>query len=399
MSDGTAASSAAPVTASTRKRRLTIASYAVVTSLYWTALYLYVPTLPTHIESKTGSLATVGLVLSMYGLWQAFIRLPFGIVADWLGWRKPLIVLGLVLTGLGAWVMGGAEGANGLMLGRAITGLAAGTWVLLVATFSSLYPAKEAVRATTTLQFIASLSRVVATSVTGSLNILGGYSLAFKLAAAAAASAILIAIPIPEKRRPIKRPSVGGIGRLVSRRDVLVPALLSALMQYASWATVLGFVPILASQLGATDVTLSLLTGMGMLVITVGNLVATTIVGRIGARRLASISFMGLGVGIAIAALAPSLPVVFVAQFVIALVIGTCLPVLMGMSIRHVDDAERTTAMGLHQAVYATGMFSGPWLSGLLSNAFGIRAAFGITALMCGVLGPLGVRRFLRDGE
>jgi hypothetical protein len=37
--------------------------------------------------------------------------------------------------------------------------------------------------------------------------------------------------------------------------------------------------------------------------------------------------------------------------------------------------------MGLHQAVYAIGMFSGPAASGLLAAAMGIRAMFGVTSL------------------
>jgi MFS family permease len=66
---------------------------------------------------------------------------------------------------------------------------------------------------------------------------------------------------------------------------------------------------------------------------------------------------------------------------------------LMGMSIRHVAEAERATAMGLHQAVYAVGMFSGPWLSGMLAEVIGIRPTLGFTAVLCLVLGIAGARR------
>jgi predicted MFS family arabinose efflux permease len=49
----------------------------------------------------------------------------------------------------------------------------------------------------------------------------------------------------------------------------------------------------------------------------------------------------------------------------------------MGMSIEKVDDSRRSTAMGLHQSVYAVGMFAGPWLSGILAKAMGIQPMFG----------------------
>jgi len=195
-----------------------------------------------------------------------------------------------------------------------------------------------------------------------------------------------------ERRRSPQRPSVGNIGRLIIRRDVLLPSLLSAVIQYANWATALGFLLILARQLGATDVIQSLLMSMSMTMGIVGNLLATIIVRRIGARRMAWNSFVVLSVGIGIAVMAPSLRLVFVSQFCIGLSAAIGCPVLMGMSIQHVADAERTTAMGLHQAVYAIGMFSGPWVSGMLADAVGIRSMFGITAVMCLALGLLGTR-------
>jgi MFS family permease len=369
-----------------------ITLYAIAVFLYWIALYLYMPTLPTYVQSKSDNLALVGVVLSMYGLWQAIIRLPLGITADWLGRRKPFIIVGLALVGLGAWIMGVAKGVNGLIIGRAITGLAAGTWVPLVVVFSSLFPPHEAVRASAMLTFVGSVGRVLATGVTGSLNELGGYSLVFFLAAGAAALAVLIVLPTREERRPPQRPSVADIGSLITRPDVLLPSLLAALSQYANWTTTFGFMPILARQLGATDVVQSMLMSLHIGVVILGNLVATAIVSRIGARRLVYLGFVLLSTGIGGAALAPSLPLIFVSQFCIGLAQGISYPVLMGLSIQYVADAERTTAMGLHQAVYAMGMFGGPWLSGLLADAIGIRLTFGVTAFICLALGLLVTR-------
>jgi MFS family permease len=366
-----------------------VALYIIVAFLYWAALYLYAPTLPTYVQSKSENLALVGVVLAQYGLWQALIRLPLGIAADWLGRRKPFIIVGILLAGLGAWVLGQAEGTGGLLAGRAITGLAAGTWVPLTVAFSALFPAKEAIRASAILTFVGSLGRVAATSITGSLNELGGYALAFTLASAVAALALLLMLPVREKVHPPRRPSLVGIGRLITRRDVLLPSLLAAVGQYANWAIAFSFLPILAGQFGATDITLSLLMSMNIGVVTASALVAAAIVNRVGARRLVFLTIAFLAVGIGLATLAPSLAVIFVAQFCLGVAQGLGYPVLMGLSIRDVADAERTTAMGLHQSVYAIGMFAGPWLSGILADAVGIRPMFAVTAFGCLAIGLL----------
>lgn len=388
-----AASGATHTPTKTSASKGLIALYMTAVFLYWIGLYLYVPTLPVYVQSKTSDLALVGVVLSMYGLWQAIIRLPLGIAADWLGWRKPFIVGGFALTALGAWLMGSSADVDGLIVGRAITGLAAGTWVPLVVVFSGLFPPEDAVRASALLTVVGSVGRMLATGVTGSLNDWGGYSLAFYLAAGAAIVAMVIVLPTPETRRPPKRPSIGGIGRLITRRDVLLPSVLSAVSQYANWATTFGFMPILARQLGATDVIQSVLVSMNIAVLTVGNLLVTAIVRRTGSRRLVYASFILLALGITAAAMAKTLAAVFAAQFLIGLSQGVGYPLLMGLSIERVADEQRTTAMGLHQAVYAIGMFTGPWLSGMLANAIGIQPMFAITAAVALMFGFIGTRQ------
>jgi DHA1 family multidrug resistance protein-like MFS transporter len=360
-------------------RRLLIMLYITAVSLYWMAQYLYIPTLPVYVRSKTDTLSLVGGVLSMYGLWQAIIRLPLGIVADWLGRRKPFIVICFALIGLGTWMMGITDNVIWLIIGRAIIGVAAGSWVLLIVAFNRLFPPREMVRATAMLTFVASFSKMLSTGMTGFLNNLGGYPLAFFLAAGTAMLAILVVLPIKEQRRD-------------PQRDVLLPSALNAILEYVIFGVTLGFLPILANQLGATDVIQGILVTMNIAVFTAGTLVTTVIVRRTGVRRLVYLSFILLSTGIGLAALASSLFLIFVAQIFIGLGAGISYPVLMGMSIEHVAEAERATAMGLHQAVYAVGMFTGPWLSGILADIMGIQPMFGVTGLTCLGLGLLGTR-------
>lgn len=367
------------------RRRLSIGLYGVVAFLYWVSLFLYIPTLSTYVQGKIGNLAMVGVVLSMYGLWQGLVRIPLGIVTDWLGWRKPFIMAGLALAGGGAWLMGTANGTGQLIVGRSLTGLAAGAWVPLLVVFSSLFPLHEAVRATTWLTLANSIGRILATGVTGTLNSWRGPSFTFIIAAAVAGLAVLLILPAYEPRYPAQTVSARRIGQLFLRRDVLLPSLLAALLQYVNWSTTLSFNPILARQLGGTDVTQSLLISMNIGIVIIGNLTTATTVRFIGARRLLYVSFGILAIGIGLAALAPSLQILFVAQFFLGLAEGIIYPLVMGLSIKNVVQSERNTAMGLHQAVYAIGTFIGPWLSGQIAEVIGLRPTYGVMAM--GILG------------
>jgi MFS family permease len=366
-----------------RPSRSGIIALSVVSFLYWVSMYLYVPTLPTFIKTRSDNLALVGTILAMYGLWQALVRLPLGIFADWVGQRKPFIVAGLVLSALGAWLLGQGQGAFVLLIGRSISGIAASSWVLMVVLFSAQFPPGEAVRGSSLAILIATISRLVATGVNGSLNDLGGYPLAFNLAALAALMAVPLVLFRPEVRKPAPRRSWSSIGALVTRGDVLIPALLNAAIQYAVYATTFGFFPILAQQMGANGVMQSLMVSFQQATVIAGNLLSTLFAGKIGTRFMVIATLLAVFAGPMIAAVAPSLFWVFVATACMGLCYGVGYPVFMGLSIQLVPETERATAMGLHQAVYAIGMFTGPWLSGVLADAFGLQPMFGITAFLC----------------
>jgi DHA1 family multidrug resistance protein-like MFS transporter len=375
-----------------RHRRVTIALYLVASFFFWGSQYIYLPTLPTYLQTKVNGLSLVGFVLSMYGLWQAIIRIPLGIACDWIGWRKPFIIGGLALGSLGAWMMATSDDLLGLALGRSITGLSTGTWVVLIVAFSALFPPTEAVRASALLTLFNTVGRIFTTSIAGSLNDLGGPTLPFFVATGIGLLSAIILVPIDEPRRSAKPPSMAGFGRLLARSDVMLPTLLSTVTQYALWSTSFGFLTVLAKQLGATNVLQSAVVSTHLVFVLLGNFIASSQAQRVGNQRIVYASFALLFVGMMIAALAPTLAVLFAAPVFIGLALGVGYPVTMGMSIERVEDAERTIAMGLHQAIYAIGMFVGPALSGVLADHIGLQPMFGGTAFVCLALGWIGAR-------
>jgi len=174
------------------------------------------------------------------------------------------------------------------------------------------------------------------------------------------------------------------------RRDVLVPSLLSAVGQYAHWAIGLGFMPVLVKQLGGTSVTQSLFATLSIALMAGGSLWASSAANQIRKPRLVIASFAMIFASTVIAAMSSSVLVLAVAQAVMGLAQGIGYPVLMGMSIERVSNAERSTAMGLHQSVYAIGMFAGPAFSGAIAAAIGIQPMFAVTAFACLALGLVG---------
>ncbi len=351
--------------------------------LFFVALYSYVPSLPEYLAARTSSLTAVGVVLSMYGLWMAALRLPLGVVADATGRNKPYIVGGVLLAGIGALVMALGKSIGMLAFGRALTGAAAAAWVPMMVVFAGYFPPEQTIFATSLLSFAGSLGMMIGTSITGFLQTLGGHGLTFFAAAglSLAATVIIACVKIPRRdaahRGTVSARSVLAIFR---RRDVLVPSFTNALCQFGVWAVTFGFMPLLARQMGASAVATSLLMSLNIAANTAANLFATFIANRGGRRLLLHGSFAAFAGGAILAALSHSVPLLFVSTVVMGLANGMFFPILLGLSIQRVDAAHRSTAMGIHQAVYAVGMFTGPWIGGILADAVGIRGMFAIVA-------------------
>jgi predicted MFS family arabinose efflux permease len=371
-----------------RKRHLILFAGAVF--LLWFSQYVFVPTLPEYLRDKVGSLAVVGAVLAMYGLWQVVVRLPLGILIDAVGRQKLFLLGGFLVAALGALILGRAGRTPGLYIGRSLTGLSMSIWVPLVVVFSGFFPPDQSVRAAAVLTLVTAAARISASAMNGYLNEWGGAALAFYVGCGAALAAAILVLPVPVNSRPAGTPKPGSLLRLFVRKSVLLPSVLAAINQYVIFGISLGFMPVLAGQLGAGDVTLGFLAMVNLLFFLLGNLTATSSGSRLKSETLVLASYILFAVAIAAAALAKSIPLLIVVQGVIGIAQGVGYPVLMGMTIRDVPVHRRSSAMGLHQSVYAAGIFIGPWASGALAETLGIRPMFGITAGLVLVLGCSG---------
>jgi MFS family permease len=170
---------------------------------------------------------------------------------------------------------------------------------------------------------------------------------------------------------------------IFTRPDVLLPSFAAAICQFGVWAIVFAFLPLLARQLGAREIPVSLLMTTNLLANTVANLFATLAAKRVNQRVLLFASFFLFTAGAVLAAVSRSVTLLFAATAIMGIANGIFYPILLGFSIERVDLPHRTTAMGIHQAVYAVGMFAGPWIGGMIADAMGIQAMIGIVAGSC----------------
>lgn len=115
------------------ERRALLGLISVV-SLRMFGLFLVIPIISLYASKLAGATPLlIGLALGGYGLTQALLQIPFGWWSDKVG-RKPIIVFGLCLFGVGGLFAAMAKSVLALILARALQGagaISAATMALL----------------------------------------------------------------------------------------------------------------------------------------------------------------------------------------------------------------------------------------------------------------------------
>ena len=364
--------------------------------MFWLSLYFYVPVLPLHAEELGASLSMVGLVVSAYAIAQLALRIPIGVGADILGRRKPFATGALACSAAGAVGLAMAPGPWTLFAARALVGVGAAGWVAISVLFSSYYRAERTGHAMARVMSINSIGLLAATFTGGLMAEYYGADAAFL---ASAAAGVVGAMLMMAAREPAST-RTGSYSRDTFVRVARTPLLLLAggigiLVQFVTFGGSFGFVPLYAERIGASDAEVGYVTAAMLLAQLAGTMVNTRAVSLVGSRLTLLFSCLLAALGMALVPETSSVWALIALQALGGFGRGIANTTLISLSVRAISLEDRATAMGIYQAIYATGMFSGPIASGYLAQAASLDAVFYLIAGVSAVAGLAGLIRIV----
>ena len=362
--------------------------YYLFTSLFFGSLYAYMAFFTNYAKGVGASSTFTGVIVGSYGLTQMLLRVPLGILSDRTRRRKPFVVLGIGAALAAALGMIIFPFPAGLLVFRAVAGVAAAAWVTISVLFSSYFSPEDAPRAMGRLNAFNSLGNMVASLAGAQLAQHFGEMSAFWLAVALGGAGLIISMFLIEKRPEATEPvAVRELLKVGLTPTLMTVSILAVFMQMINMGTSGSFLQAYATGIGASTSQLGLLTlATGTGFITASMLCGGALSRRFSPRILVTFGALLIMASVLLVPLVSFFPLLVAMEAVHGFGNGLCMPMLMSLAILAIAPEKRGIAMGFYQSIYALGMFVGPVLSGAIGEQFGVSGSFLVLGIAAGLM-------------
>ncbi|MCK2000918.1 MFS transporter [[Brevibacterium] frigoritolerans] len=379
--------------------RLNIILFFIITVLFFISISAFDPFISSYAKDLGISPAVIGSVMGVTGLASMFFRFPLGVFSDMLNKRRLIIQVGLLVTIIG-WIIAFIEpNANTLYLAKFLDGITGATWVLYTVMFASYFGIHNSAKAVAFLTLADYIGALVGSIIGGIVANSYGYSYSFLVAVFAASIAFVLTFFLKEKKVTVKRETYDIkkiVKEQVTDKNLWLLSLLAIIALMASFGMRVTFTPLVARDLGADAIALSWLSNTFL----IAGGIAAALCGGFFYKKLGLVNtaiagaFLQCVVAI-LTPFAPNLPLLFCLQALSGIAFALNFTVLMSLSIMDIPEHKQSTRMGFFQSVFSFGMFFGPVLMGILTEAFSRSFSFIIIGILSAISGIL-IKLFIR---
>ncbi len=372
------------------ERRAT-AGLSLIFGLRMLGLFLILPVFALYGGDLDGATpALIGLAIGAYGLTQALLQIPFGMLSDRLG-RRPVIVFGLLIFAVGSGVAAEAETIQGVILGRALQGCGA-IAAAVMALAADLTRDQQRTKAMALIGISVGAAFLVALVAGPALAARAGLAGLFWATAVLALVAVaLLYWVVPAGGDKAFRPEVnaraGGLPVVLRHPDLLRLDFGVLILHLVLTASFVVLPVVLESDLGIPRAD-HWLVYVPVLLLSVGGMALLISIGerrRILHRMLAGVAVIVIIADLLLFAFNDWLPLMLLGLWLFFVGFNTLEASLPSLLTRFAPDGLRGTALGVYATAQFLGAFLGGVLGGLVYGQFGASGVF----LFCAIAGGL----------
>jgi len=347
-------------------------------AIFWFAQYAYTPFVNPQLIIMGAAASLMGIIGGAYGFTQFVLRIPVGIISD--KWQKKFFVCtGCLCAGLAGLTMFLFHSPAGFLLGRALGGVAASSWVPMSVLYVSYFKAEQAARPITVINMANQIGRLLAFILGAAVAAAITPQAAFLVSAIGGFAGFALSLFITEPKQPASQAhtTLRDFIAVAKERNLLTTSMLGIFAQLLAFATSVTFTPNHAVVIGATPAQLGGIQ-VALLVpsIAMSFLLSKFILRRVDAKPLVVIGFALTGLYCALVPFTATITQLYLVQALGGLGTTLTFSLLMGLCVERVAPEIRGAAMGFFQSVYGIGMTIGPLIMGLLVGTRNLRFGF-----------------------
>lgn len=358
--------------------------FLLVSFLFWVSQFIYVPALAPYIESQGGKYTFIGLVLGSYGIFQLLCRMPMGIFSDLLKIRKPFIIFGMLISALSCFTFAITDHLGWILVARSLAGLAAATWVVFTVLYSSYFTDQHITKAMGSISLVVVLAQFTGMGLSGYVIGQWGWNGPFWMGGIVALIGMLLSLLIFESKEKVTSEPVRlkELASVITYAPLIKVSLLSIVAHGILFTTMFGFTPAFALEIGFKANEISIVTIAFMIPHAIAAIVSGKyIVPILGKWKTLQLAFCSVTVFTLLTPMVGGKILLCTLQIFNGFSLGILFPILLAMVVELVPYQKRATAMGVYQALYALGMFIGPFFGGVMISYIGISGAFFISGI------------------
>ena len=344
------------------------------------------PVLPIHVTNITGSLETVGFILSAYAIAQLLLRIPIGLLADRVG-NKKLSLFAILLSSLGSILLMISDNANSLFLSRTLTGLAAAGWVPISILYSSYFTSENTDKSMSEIVMINSIGLLSATYAGGILA--EKYDINFVFITAFIFGIISficmsfsketkkISSSIQRTQNPIQK-----LQKTINKNLIAI-CIVGSCLFYLTFSTIYGFIPIYLEKLGCSETIIGFTISFSLAASLYGAYLLPKLNNQFSYPMIVCNTWLLMILTTLITPITNHIVFIIFLQFFCGIGRGIMTALLMSLVIRQSSIESKSTSMGIYQSLYSVGMFAGPLMSGIIASMTNIETIFYIAVIIC----------------